>query len=396
MRLIEAARRAVVVAALALIVVALPAAGTESSAGSQGPGHDHDTASAPALAASLAEGEAALRRLDIEQAQAAFDRAASMAHEPAVEVSLVRTYLQAGEYRRALAFAAHAAGAHPDYGRAAALYAWLLHAGGQDGFARSRLDAALSLVPGDPTLLQVRDELAKPWPVADSRLTQPPMRFAPYASDRSAAACVCASGTLLGDGMHALVPTQALASSPQSSPGQVWVRNGLGQTVSASIDQRLQIDGTDATILRLERSLPIPPALLAAARTPFAGSPGYAVEYAATANAAEPAWPIIRLGFFARAGNPDDTLPPLGIRSPEGPRGGPVFDNAGRIVGVALRDVHGQDRLLPVASLPASHAAAFGRPLDGAPSPAMAMDEIYERSLLVSLQVLVGERPTSR
>ncbi len=52
--------------------------------------------------------------------------------------------MQAGEYRRALSFGAHAAGAHRDFPAATALYAWLLYVGGQDAFAARRLDAALA------------------------------------------------------------------------------------------------------------------------------------------------------------------------------------------------------------------------------------------------------------
>jgi hypothetical protein len=388
--LVGTVRSVVATTTLLLLAGAVAAAGSGPESGTHVTLEGHGGTSAVAITALLVEGEALLARLDTEHAQAAFERAAALAHEPEVEVSLVRTYLQAGEYRRALAFGAHAAGAHPDYVAATALYAWLLHVGGQEDFARRRLDAATALVPHDPVLLQARDELVKPWPLAHARLVQAPVRFAPYASDLPAAACTCASGTLLGDGMHAVVPSVALTSNPEARVGPIWVRNGLGNTVRASIEQRLQIGASDATILRLEQSLPRPAGLQAVTQAPFAGSPGYAVEYTATTHSTAPAWPLIRLGFFARSSALPDVLAPLGIRSPTGPRGGPVFDNAGRVVGVALQDSHGEDRILPIALLPAIHAVAFDRAVDGVPSPAMAMDEIYERSLLLTLQVITG------
>jgi len=389
-RFVGTVRSVVATTTLMLLAGAVAAAELGPASGTHGTLDGHRGTSASAIAALLAEGEGLLARLDTEHAQAAFERAAALAHEPEVEVSLVRTYLQAGQYRRALAFGAHAAGAHPEYVAATALYAWLLRIGGQEGFAQHRLDAAIALVPDDSVLLQARDELVKPWPVAHARLVQPPVRFAPYASDLPAAACTCASGTLLGDGMHAVVPSAALTSNPESHVSPIWVRNGLGNTVRASIEQRLHIGASDATILRLEQSLPRPPGLQTVTHAPFAGSPGYAVEYTATMNSTAPAWPLIRLGFFARSSALPGALAPLGIRSPAGPRGGPVFDNAGRVVGVALQDNHGEDRILPIALLPANHSAAFGRAVDAAPSPAMAMDEIYERSLLLTLQVITG------
>ena len=85
-----------------------------------GDGRAVETAQSYAL---LAEGEMHLAVGDVEEAQAAFDRAASLRHGADIEVSLVRTYMQAGEYRRALAFGAHAAGAHTDFPAATALYA---------------------------------------------------------------------------------------------------------------------------------------------------------------------------------------------------------------------------------------------------------------------------------
>ena len=72
------------------------------------------TAQLIALARVLAEGEQRLAAGDAAGAEAAFDRAAGAAHDHDVEISLVRAYMQAGDYRRALAFAAHAAGAHGD------------------------------------------------------------------------------------------------------------------------------------------------------------------------------------------------------------------------------------------------------------------------------------------
>ena len=79
----------------------------------------------------LATGEAALARIDLDAALQAFDRAASIQHAADTEMALVRTYLQAGQYRRALASGAHTAGAHLDVVAGSALYAWLLNTGGQ-------------------------------------------------------------------------------------------------------------------------------------------------------------------------------------------------------------------------------------------------------------------------
>jgi len=58
------------------------------------------------------EGEAKLAAGDASGAQQAFEAATQIVHAADVELGLVRSYMQAGDYRRALSFSAHAAGAH--------------------------------------------------------------------------------------------------------------------------------------------------------------------------------------------------------------------------------------------------------------------------------------------
>jgi hypothetical protein len=132
-----------------------------------------------------------------------------------------------------------------------------------------------------------------------------------------------------------------------------------------------------------------PSDLAAAARVPFAGSVGYASEFAPLATA-DAQWPLLTLGFFGRNAGAGE-LPALGIALPPGPRGGPVFDAAGRIAGLTMRGRDGGARLVPLELLPEDLRSAFGAPsLDG-PAPRSPLDVIYERGLLVTLQLIVGE-----
>lgn len=131
----------------------------------------------------------------------------------------------------------------------------------------------------------------------------------------------------------------------------------------------------------------MPPDLVVAERAPFAGSVGYAVEFAPTPGSAEPAWPMLRLGFLGRAPAATE-LPLLGINVPPGPRGGGVFDEAGRLVGIALRSPDGRDRLVPVAMLPEEVRALLGVRDPGGPRPRSAIDTVYERALRVTLQLI--------
>lgn len=340
-------------------------------------------------AALLASGEAALARLDVAAALDAFERAALIAHAPDTEIALVRGYMQAGDYRRALAFGAHTAGAHLDVIGGALLYAWLLHAGGQPAIAQRLLAEAGARMPGNPALEAVQRQLRSGAPLAAGPLLAPPMRLAPYGDMKGlpGAARVVGSAVLLPSGTAALVPLRLLPRS-----GRLWLRNGLGQLVKARADQRLGAVGVAR--VRLERPLPVAEELRVAASDAFPGSAGFAVEYVSAPNAM-PAWPVLRTGFLGGAkGDSGERL--LGIDLPAGSRGGPVFDVAGRLIGLALPGAAGagDDRLVPVSQLGKALAArplkAKNASLPAGPPPRGSADRIYEDSLKTSLQVITA------
>jgi len=388
-----------------VLLTALPAAGQVADAPAppwsqqarQRLGSNSGTAAEQAIAERgrlLDEGERLLAAGSAAAAQEVFDRAALMQHAPDTEAALVRTAMQAGDYRRALAFGAHAAGAHRrEWPAGSALYAWLLQVGGQGVVARRFLDDALALAPDDAALLAARGELASPWPQATGVLsgqTWRALRLAPYAHGQAvpAGAQVVGSATLVDDGRKALVPAALLplAAPGGSPPSSIWLRNGLGQTVAAeveAIDVKLGI-----TMLRL--AAPLPAADWATApQSPFAGSPGYMVEYSPGGHG-EAAWPVLRQGFFARTmAAPGPRA--LGIDAPGGPRGGPVIDAAGRLAGMASSDTAGVDHLIPITAL-AGWLAPTSPPPPSAPAapppPPAELAAVYEQALRGALQVL--------
>jgi len=127
----------------------------------------------------LAQGEAALAQGEVDAALVAFERAALMLHAADTEIALVRTYMQAGEYRRAVSFSAHTAGAHRQVVAGAVLYAWLLSLGGQDGAARRLLDGAAQLDASDPMVRAMQRLLAAPTETPGGNFVEPPVRLAP-------------------------------------------------------------------------------------------------------------------------------------------------------------------------------------------------------------------------
>lgn len=340
----------------------------------------------------LKTGETALAALQLEPALLAFERAANILHAADTEISLVRTYMQYGQYRRALAAGAHTAGAHLDVVGGSALYAWLLHMGAQTAVAQRLLTEAQARMPGNTPIEQVRQQLNSGMPLATGDLLNPPTRLAPYGVTQGlpAAAHVVGSAVLLPSGTQALVPLSLLPKPAKRA--KLWLRNGLGLLAEVTVVKRLP--DTGFALVKLSHDLPVPDDFWMADKEPFPGSPGYAVEYVVNpkmVNHAAPAWPVLRLGFLGGMASPDSTNRVLGIDMPRGPRGGPVFDGAGQLIGIALPGKPGVvDRLVTVSQL----QKALGQPLGaGMPKSATAsatVDRIYENGLKASLQVITA------
>ena len=339
----------------------------------------------------LRKGEIALARLDVTGALDAFERAALIVHAADTEIALVRAYMQSGDYRRALAFGAHTAGAHLDVVGGSLLYVWLLHAGGQPAIALRLLADAETRMPGNLMVKAVQQQLRSGMPVASGPLLVLPTRLAPYGGMKGlpATARVVGSAVLLHGGTKALLPLSLLPAS-----GHLWLRNGVGQLVQARIDQKFSSLGV--ALVRLQSRLPVPDDQFLAASDAFPGSPGFAVEYSASPNAA-PAWPVLHTGFLGNSsGATGERL--LGLALPAGPRGGPVFNAGGQLIGLALpgRAGQGSDRLVPASELRKAIGASFSAvpPQAGTPAapastrPRASVDKIYEAGLKTSLQVI--------
>ena len=346
----------------------------------------------------LASGEQALVRRDVDAASQAFDRAALILHAADTEIALVRAYMQGGEYRRALAFGPHTAGAHLDVVGGSALYVWLLHVGGQPAIAQRLIAEAQGRSSANRTLDDIQQQMRSGTPRASGAMLTLPTRLAPYGSFEGlpTSARVVGSGVLLQSGQEAMVP---LALVPRS--GTLWLRNGLGQLVTARVTQRLTALGVAR--LRLGRALPAAQDLWAAERDAYPGSVGYASEFVVAPDAA-PAWPVLRTGFLGGVSSDGAQRllgidmrheqrfgPSLGLHSgpPADARGGPVFDAAGRLLGVALPGKPGTpDRLVTASALPAELRQALARPAPRDANTRYGIDKIYEISLKVTLQVI--------
>jgi tetratricopeptide (TPR) repeat protein len=346
----------------------------------------------------LKKGELLLSRHKTTEALATFEQAALILHAADSEMAIVRSHMQAGEYRRALAFGAHTAGAHLDVVGGSALYAWLLYAGGQTQVAQRLLAEAQARSASNTLIAAVSAQLATNQPLAFGSLLALPTRLAPYseASDIPKSARVIGSATLLPGGQSALVPSAFLLSAKAG----VWLRNGLGQTTKATVTQRLPALGL--VVVKLSTTLPLPVDYTVAGRDAFAGSIGYAVEYAASSTS-EAAWPVLRSGFLggqADANDPASSWRALGFDMPKGSRGGPVFDASGQLTGIALPraaykgQAKAADLMVSVSALKTALGASFTEQSSAMAAPQTApplkacMDRVYESALRSSLQVI--------
>ena len=80
----------------------------------------------------------------------------------------------------------------------------------------------------------------------------------------------------------------------------------------------------------------------------------------------------------------------LGIELSPGPRGGPVFDATGRFAGMALGGAGEPDQLVPASTLRAEIGDVLGTATQLPDAPRMALDELYERALKMTVQVLAA------
>lgn len=346
----------------------------------------------------LARARQALQAGDPAAAQAPLDQAAALRHSADTELLMVQQMMQRGAYRQALAFAAHAAGAHADVPQARALYAWLAALGGQPAFADAQLGLGLQRLPDDAVLLAARQAVGGlqpglPAAAHGGQPVPPPDDAGPVATGDAVppAARPVAGGVLLHGGTHALL---VLPDGGPQPPAAVWVRDGLGRARAATLQRHWPASGVALALLQQPLQGGVP--LAAAAQPAFAGSPAVVVGHLQPARPGAPrpgpmpaAWPALHLGFLGRP--MADATQALGIGVPAELPGGLVLDLGGRLLGLTLPGTAGPatERLLPLPALHGLLGAQAPAWLPAAAAgPRRTPDELYELALPSVLQVL--------
>jgi hypothetical protein len=355
-----------------LIVGCFSAAGRGAIAGT--------TSSREAL---LRQAEGLLANLQAPQALVLFERAALMAHSCDTEMGIVRAHMQAGHYQRAIAFAAHAAGAHVDEVEATALYAWLLWVGGQQAMALRLLEDAQARMTDSPVLASVQRRLKSSMPLAPApaRIGTAAFRLHPYGrtAGMTKGAKVIGTGLLCDAGRRALVPLNTL----RNASANLWVRTALGDCSKAVVERRGPVNGV--AVVRLAEAIKNGPDPLFSIRAAFPGSIGYVVDFVPSAQGA-PAWPLLKSGFLGMSlTGASETTRSINVGPPDGPSGGAVFDKNGVVVGMALpnHQIILSSELLRILGLQSAETSAMVSKM-----PSRNSDQIYEQSLRCVAQII--------
>lgn len=347
----------------------------------------------------LSKGEAALSSLNTEHAVRSFEMAAHISHEADAEAGLIRSYMQAGNYLQALSFAAHTAGVHLQEAGGAALYTWLLALGGQAVMARQLVNKAIeqsktTSASHRELLRLVQHQLRGPLPLAERDLLNAPYRMAPYArlADLPSRVRPLASATLINDGRAVLAPAASLANHP----GPRWVRHALGEV--RRVQRHIIFDSLGLAWLELKEPFPTrnhsSTALLSTQRL-FPGSVAYTVQYPPR-RSAQAQWPVLNMGFVGSVTKNqnhqlDIPLPQQHRSHDRSHYGGPVYNKAGQLMGVAMM-LKGSTQLglLPMSvvlsSLNANMISKSTRTADHVGD--MSVERIYENSLQHTVEIL--------
>ena len=403
------------------LLIAIAGAGPTSAAQSSEPAHPAAATTEQAYREVLGSAHRALAAGDAGRAALLFEQAAQTDGEHVeAEIGISRAYLAAGEYRRALSYAHLASGEHEDSDAALAWLSYLEDRAGYVDSAVKRLRAALVRWPAPSAsaaalaeILVERGRAAEagallaawtaPLPADVTRLRLR-VAYATSVAQGDLAPAEALGGGPVVDSEHGVWPAPPMAATPSSWAHAVARGNGVIVAAGAQVLTRVPIAKGASLFVRnglghqrrarlLRRAAGV---ALLALDTPF--------DEAASALAASESQAPDGVRFCFVLGRAQLGVAPLmQISAPLGvdQGGSPIFDNAGRLIGLALGS---RDPIEGVAerdaALGAGHFAlrgdAFATLLPSvddrahaAPAPLPSTDELYERLLPAVVEVWV-------
>jgi hypothetical protein len=106
---------------------------------------------------------------------------------------------------------------------------------------------------------------------------------------------------------------------------------------------------------------------------------------------ADAAWPLLHVGFIGAPVGKGTQLA-LGVELKDGSGGGPVFDAAGRLLGIAVASGHaGSPRLVSTHDLQHLLGKPLAPPAPTGPALRAMLDQLYEAGLKTALQLITAK-----
>ena len=261
---------------------------------------------------------------DVEHARNRLDEAASNFHSEEIELTMIQTLMQAGEYRHALSAAAHTQAEHQDSFDTTLLYAWLLAAGGQMQPAKNLILSSLEKNQ-HPTLVAMLTQINGGQ--LDSRSFKPKsIQLGPVTDTTLTAEYKLLANGVFINTRHVITSRASLAERKN-----FLIRNGAGRIFKGSIDETF-IDPYLAR-LTLENSAPIIDISQTVDKTPFPGVPIYTVGFT---NNGLPQWPQLSIDILGSPIEGDDNLYSLNSKNLDYGTG--IYSLAGTLIGVVVSD----------------------------------------------------------
>jgi hypothetical protein len=320
----------------------------------------------------LAEAEAQLRKLDGAAALNLFEQAALLVHSSEVETGIVLAHLQAGQFQRALAFCAHASGAHLEESAPTLLYAHLLKISGQAAYAE-----------------KLMSEYRLRFGAEDTKNMN--LRLSPYFD----AFGLPNDAKMLGSGLR--VPLSSSSGERIAIPTVLiptgvknfWVRYGNGFLLRAVLE--VMTTGASLALIKVEKPLAnlIARPITVAGKSPFPGSLAFGLYFQQQLPLS---WPTLWTAFVG-----EPIANQVGRRMVDVPTtetskllgfGGAVFDQGGAAIGfvapLKAGSKTGKSQLIPLTELGLIPANL----VDGRVRDKFAADQIYQLGLNNLVQVI--------
>lgn len=334
-----------------------------------------------------------------EKVKGELEQAIGNFHAVEIELAMIQTLMQAGEYRHALSAAAHTQAEHPDAIDSTLFYAYLLALGGQTAPASKLLEDSLQIQSNslalNQQLVQIKQQQLNSQALS-LNLSDDDIQLYPFKENISQAFNHVGNGVIIGDGTQAVttLDTLKLGNNVNDFKPRIWIRNGLGKQTEAEVQQTFP--QVNLTLLKLKHPLVKNNTVAVITQKPAAaGTPYYLSGYRLT-TPQQADWPTIRIDILGIP-NTDNAyqthLPNLVV-------GSPAYNTSGELIGVINQDpMTAKMVVMPLTPLLSHIQIAKSKdeaitPTDGpTQNPLLSkkrLDELYEETMSTSIQVLIS------